>query len=128
MSSDNTKVTNITTLYRRKEELRNEALRTQIKMRESLKQITSSKSMSGLMAGPAVSANPFTQMISGGLRALTYRALGMHKSHGFFRNLIYSIADRILILVSPKIKDELWSLITKFNPKSTSEEDEKQDS
>jgi|GEM_PF-6455537 len=128
MFSDKTKVTGITTLYRRKEELKNEALRTRIKMSETVKTVLKSDSVAGLITTPAMSANPFTQMISGGLRALTFRLLGMHKNPGFMKSISYTVVDRLLLMVSPKIKDEIWSVITKLSSKVSSDDNAKKDS
>lgn len=126
--SEKTKVTSLSTLHRRKEELRNESLRSRIKMSETVKDLLNSDSVSGMVATPSMSANPFTQMISGGLRALTFRLLGMHKNPGFIKSIFYSLADRLLLMVSPKIKDEIWSLISKLSSKVSSDDDKKKSS
>ena len=125
MFSDKTKVKSITTLYRRKEELKNESLRVRMRMSESVKNMMSSETVGSMISAPSMSANPFTQMIAGGLRALTFRLLGMHKSPGFFKSILYSVSDRLLLMISPKIKDEIWSLIQKLSSKVSSDDNEK---
>ncbi|MFZ6051629.1 hypothetical protein [Halocola ammonii] len=128
MFENKTKVTSITTLYRRKEELKNESLRVRMRMSETVKDMMSSDTVGNMISSPSMSANPFTQMISGGLRALAFRLLGMHKSPGFFKSIFYSLADRLLLMISPKIKDEIWSLIKKVSSKVSPDDNEKNDS